>query len=103
MVVARILEYPKNFSFRLKPEAAIQRYSVKKGLKKLTRYLKENNLSWSLVFLNTASWRSAILLKRDSSIGVSLYILQHFLKFCFEGHLQMATSFELEFFSDKFD
>ena len=83
MVVVRILEYPNNFSFRLKPEAAIQRYSVKKGLKKINPIFKGKQLMLESCFF------------KYCKLEVCNFIKKRFQHWCFP--VNFATFFKILF------
>ena len=69
-----------------------KRCSIKKGVLKNFAILTGKHLCWSLFLIKLQAWRSATLLKRDSSTGIFLWILWYFKNTCFKEHSRTAIS-----------
>ena len=53
---------------------------LKIGILKKFAIITEKHLCWSLFLIKLQTWRPAALLNRDSSTGISMWILQKFLR-----------------------
>ena len=72
--------------------SSYRRCSVKKGALKNFANFTEKQICWSLFLIKLQAWKTVALLKRDSNIGLFLWILQILRHAYFEAHLRTAAS-----------